>query len=199
MKFKEDIKNISLEEIEEFMADKANLIALRPKIECLNEIENLNSEQLIDLVRKIDAWGYDDIAINGDISTAMNRAVFILRMLGLRETAAVFDFLISYASSVSKYSPLIDEVKFNDRLSRKNKVIASGPKNKLHDEIVNIMQLTWNKNKFASKNRMMKKIMDHFGEERVSQSTLERWIKLYSLGPVEVVRPAPDFSLVFPS
>lgn len=199
IKFKRDIKSVSLEEIENFIADKANLVALSPQITSFNNIDELNNDQLIELVRKLDAWGYDNINVDGDIAPALNRTVFMLKLLGLRETAAVFEFIVSHASLVNKLKPLIDEVKFNERLSKKNKEIASGPKNKLHDEIITIMKLTWEKYQFASKNRMIKKIIDHFGEDRISRPTLERWIRLYALGPAKVVRPAPEFSLVFPS
>lgn len=199
MSFEKEIKSISLEEIESFMADKANLLSFRPKVEIIGNINNLNSDQLIELVRKLDAWGYDDITIDGDISTTLNRAVFMMQVLGLNETAMAFEYIINYAMLLKKFSPIIDEVKFNNKLSIKNSNIASGPKNKLYDEIISIMILTWKKHPFASKNRMIKKIVEHFGEERISRPTLDRWIKINKLGPEMVVRPAPEFSLVIPS
>jgi len=199
MKFKRTIKDVSLEEIENFMVDNANLVALRPKLDFPEDVSKLDDKQLLELARQIDKWGYDNLNVDGNVSPVFNRAVFMLKILGLNETAAVLDFVTSYALLLNKFTPLIEEVKFNERLSKKNKNIASGPKNKLHDEIIAIMKLTWGRHQYASKNRMIKKIMEHFGEERISRPTLERWIKLYGLGPVKVVRPAPEFSLVFPS
>ncbi len=199
MKFKRTIKDISLEEIENFMADKANLVAIRPKVDFPDDVSRLNNEQLIELVRKLDKWGYEDSIDKGNMAPVFNRAIFMMRLLGLNETAGILDFVASYALLINKFNPLIEEIKFKERLSKKNKDIASGPKNKLHDEIVTIMKLTWQKHQFASKNRMINKIIDRFGEARISRPTLERWIKLHGLGPVKIIRPAPDFSLVIPS
>ena len=78
---------------------------------------------------------------------------------------------------------------------------ASGPRNTYYDAALKIMIDTWSKYPLASKNGMKVKIIEYFGKDRfgkdkVSDSSVKRWIKINNLGPVKEVRPPIPFDLV---
>lgn len=88
--------------------------------------------------------------------------------------------------------------------SEHNSKNASGPRNECHDEAIKIMMDTWREYPLASKNRMKLKIIEYFGKDRsgkdkISESSIKRWIKLNDLGPKKEVRPPIDFHLVIRS
>lgn len=75
--------------------------------------------------------------------------------------------------------------------------IASKPRNKYHNEIMEIIKLTWEKHPCGSKNEMIRQILAHY-PGKVDESTIKRWIKKSGLTPPKP-RKYLKFSLVFPS
>lgn len=119
---------------------------------------------------------------------AKNMADDLARIAGGRIIREAFDEIFNMLE--------IDTV-VKEKISEINRKNASGPKKGIYDEVVNVMKLTWGKYPLASKNGMIEKLLHHFGSEKVSRSTLNRWIKENKLGPQEIARPPISFSLVF--
>lgn len=74
---------------------------------------------------------------------------------------------------------------------------ASGPRNKHYNEIMSVIQATWEKYPASSKKELIRRLIAHYGEQNVSEDSLRRWIKESGLQP-----PRPKkferISLVFP-
>ncbi|BFI56540.1 hypothetical protein KD4_04850 [Yersinia pseudotuberculosis] len=176
-----------------------------------NDIESLPLDERISLAHKIDSGeinplnGFDEPPDNNDF---LLKAAHLLRLAGLSNTANEL-LIYVYRNSLNNIlepkimmSVISNEVKIEiSAINRKN---ASGTKNKYHDEALNIMSNTWAKYPLASKNRMKEKLIEHFGKDRsgknkISDSSIKRWIKAHNLGPLREVRPPIDFSLVIGS
>lgn len=176
-----------------------------------NDMESLSFDDRINLAHKIDSGeinplnGFEELP---DSIDSLLKAVHILRLTGLSNTA---NNLLVYIYRISQNSILEPKIMMNvisnevkveiSSINRKN---ASGTKNKYHDEALNIMSNTWAKYPLASKNRMKEKLIEYFGKDRsgknkISDSSIKRWIKAHNLGPLREVRPPIDFSLVIGS
>lgn len=133
--------------------------------------------------------------VDKTISDKMQASIFLLSH-GYSEMAqAVLDGI--YEDELrKKYHPVA--AKFLEDTSYNNKMrdTAQKPRNKYHDEIVEVMKLTWERHPCMSKNEMMRNINQHYSG-RVDKSSLIRWIKKEGLTP-----PKPEKyksgRLVFP-
>ncbi|ELQ6219980.1 hypothetical protein R2320_001213 [Cronobacter turicensis] len=81
-------------------------------------------------------------------------------------------------------------------LRENSKEIAKKPRNKYHEQAINIAKATWQAYPGASMGKLCEKLRNHFNGG-VSLDTLERWIKAAKIRP-----PKPEkytsFSLVIP-
>ncbi|MFC0228244.1 hypothetical protein [Serratia aquatilis] len=198
MMHEDEIKLLALDEINEFITDKAKVMSIRSKVELPFDVRNFNNDQLIELVRNLDAWGYDNVNLDGDMSAPLCRLIFMMRVLGLNETSIFFEHIFNHAALLHKISPIIENAKFKQRLSAENGNNASGPKNKHYEQVVSILASTWNEYPNTTKNAMKKKVYEHF-KGGVSEPSIDRWIKENGLGPKQKVRPCPPFKLVIPA
>ncbi|HDS7137948.1 TPA: hypothetical protein QH369_004797 [Klebsiella aerogenes] len=84
-------------------------------------------------------------------------------------------------------------------LSVKNKYreAASGPRNQNYNEIMAVIQATWEKYPAGSKKELIRKLMAHY-QSKVSEDSIKRWIKESALQP-----PKPKkyerITLIFPT
>ncbi|CAI1712626.1 hypothetical protein [Serratia marcescens] len=144
----------------------------------------------------------------GEVSEDINsliRAATILDLLGMENTSRDIRKYLHVAGQYKIMENYMMSHIANDEakniLSEKNSENASGPRNEYHDEAIKIMVDTWCEYPLASKNRMKTKVIEYFGKDRsgkdkVSDSSIKRWIKLNNLGPEKEVRPPIDFHLV---
>lgn len=174
-------------------------------------IENKSFSEKLELARKVDS---NDIAIPvelGDVSEdvdALIKAVTILDLVGMDNTSSK---IRKYIYKVAQYRVLesrmvsyISEYQAGVILAERNRNNASGPRNIYYDEALKIMIDTWAKYPTASKNGMKAKIIKYFGlnrhdKDKVSDSSVKRWIKENKLGPTKGVKPITDFDLVIGS
>lgn len=136
---------------------------------------------------------------------ALIKAATILELLGMEGTSReVKKHLYAVGQYKVIQNDMMNYIVYDEAksiLSDKNSENASGPRNEYHDEAIKIMMDTWSEYPLASKNRMKAKIIEYFGKDRsgkdkVSDSSIKRWIKLNNLGPEKEVRPPVDFHLV---
>ncbi|NCG50240.1 hypothetical protein [Serratia fonticola] len=195
---KPENESLALNEINEFIAGKANLMTIRSKVELPHDVVNFNNDQLIDLVRKLDSWGYDNVNLDGGMSAPLSRLIFMMRALGLNETAVFFEYIFNHALVLHEIGPVIENAKFEQKLSAKNRKNASGSRNKHNEQVISILVSTWNEYPNTTTNSMIKRVYAHFNGE-ISEQSIIRRIKENGLGPRQQVRPCPPFKLVIPT
>lgn len=165
--------------------------------------ETFTDEQTLMAVRGIDNKGFSLIErynISLDSHRLLNSAC-ALYMLGAKNMADDLSRIAGGRIIREAFDEIFNMLEIDtvvkEKISEINRKNASGPKKDIYDEVVNVMKLTWGKYPLASKNGMIEKLLHHFGSEKVSRSTLNRWIKENKLGPQEIARPPISFSLVF--
>lgn len=167
--------------------------------------ETFSDEEKLMAIRGFDDKGFSLIErynISLDSHRLLNSAC-ALYMLGARNMADDLARIAGARIIREAFDEIFNILEIDDAVKEKisdiNRKNASGPKKDIYDEVVNVMKLTWEKYPLASKNGMIEKLLHHFGSDKVSRSTLNRWIKECKLGPQEIARPPVSFSLVFQS
>lgn len=162
----------------------------------------------IDAARQLDKGEVtlpSELGETSEYISSLIRAATILDLLGMENTSRDIRKYLHFSGQYKIRENYMMSHIVNDEaksiLSEKNSENASGPRNEYHDEAIKIMVDTWREYPLASKNRMKLKVIEHFGKDRsgkdkVSDSSIKRWIKLNNLGPEKEVRPPIDFQLV---
>lgn len=88
----------------------------------------------------------------------------------------------------------MEQMILSEAFKEKQKNIAQRPRNPHHDDALRIAKATWEKYPGASKERLCKKLRDHFNG-RVSVDSLNSWIKKANIQPPKP-RVYTSFSLV---
>ncbi|MFQ0831055.1 hypothetical protein AAH211_21455 [Serratia fonticola] len=130
------------------------------------------------------------------IDNVLFKAVVMLEALGYTGTAKELSLARNILKIEKNHREEIVGMITKDAIKRQYSKAASTPRNKLHDEIVNIIKATWERHPTGSKKEMIRRIMDHYPGQ-VDESTLKRWIKKSNLTPSRP-RKYQNFSLVFP-
>ncbi|MDX7571885.1 hypothetical protein [Serratia marcescens] len=190
-----------LSDIDEYISDYANQSVDSNIHKLLPAWKDMSFEERIAMAQRIDEKDMAESIISdkGTVGGSMITTVLLLRLLGLNNTANRLEFLTHSALMHAQLRETIEDVKIKNAVSVKNSENASGPKNRYHDVVLEIMINTWERYPLASKNGMKEKLIEHFGKDKVSESSIKRWIKENNLGPQREVRPPVSFSLVIGS
>lgn len=109
-------------------------------------------------------------------------AAFLLKLHGHKEHSQkimkqAYYQLLLWHNEFQKITGIEDVI-----LSTRQQVISSKPRNPNHDETIRIAKATWEKYPGASKERLCKKLRDHFNG-RVSVDSLNSWVKKANIQP----------------
>lgn len=170
------------------------------KLKCKNFTERLEHAHQLDKNEIKLPMELGEVSEDVDV---LIKAATILELLGMDNTSREIRkhlYVVGQYKVIENYMMnciVHDEAR--GVISEKNSENASGPKNKYYDESLKIMVSTWRKYPLASKNGMIEKLVEHFGKDKISQSSVKRWIKDNKLGPLKVIRPPINFALVISS
>ncbi|TBM22389.1 hypothetical protein [Hafnia alvei] len=125
----------------------------------------------------------------------MQASIFLLSHGYAEMAQAILDSI--YEDELrKKYYPVAVKLLEDTAYNNKMRDTAQKPRNKYHDEIVEVMKLTWERNPCMAKNEMIRNITQHY-PGKVDRTSLLRWIKKEGLTP-----PKPEKyksgRLVFP-
>ncbi|WP_145495594.1 hypothetical protein [Yersinia massiliensis] len=176
----------------------------------LNE-KSISQVNSISELRALDESMSKKQSVNQYISTVFNEELNTIMKAQLILESAGCDYISSELGGVideMTIKLLLDKplqaIKKKNIISNDRRKAGKGNINPHKSTAIEIMKSTWKKNPSASKNRMGEKLIEYFGKDvsgknKVSSSSIKRWIKTNNLGPSIQASSPIDFSLVIRS
>ncbi|CNH88948.1 hypothetical protein [Yersinia pekkanenii] len=171
----------------------------------INQVGSISELRALDesINDKESANQYISAIFNEELNLIM-KANIILKSAGCDYISSELDGLIDKMTIKLFLDKPLQAIKQKEIISEDRRRAGKGNINPHKSTAIEIMKNTWEKIPSASKNRMGEKLIEYFGKDvsgknKVSSSSIKRWIKTNNLGPSIQASSPIDFSLVIRS